>query len=135
MSSKRTILLIDNDPDFTRALATRLICVGFRCVSAASGAQGLAEFENAHVDLIVSDLNMPGGDGVALAETIRRTSNVPIIFVTGFRDDFKFRLQLMENVTLIQKPFDSQKLIDLIAATLGNRSGTELLALNAVENS
>jgi two-component system OmpR family response regulator len=135
MGRKKTVLLIDNDPDFIRALVTRLTETGFRCITAASGTQGLVEFENGHIDLIVSDLNMPGGDGVVLAETIRRYSNVPIIFVTGFRDDFKLHLQLMENVTMLQKPFDSHGLIRLITSTLGDRVGTELLAICNKEKS
>lgn len=118
-SDKQTILVIDNDDDLTRALTTRLGALGYCCTTAASGAQGLAEFRGAPFDLVVSDLNMPGGDGVAVAETIRRTSNVPIIFVTGFRDDFKRRLRLIQNVTTLRKPFNSQDLIDLITTALG----------------
>lgn len=115
---KRTILVIDNDEDLTGALTKRLGSLGFHCISAASGAQGLAEFRGAPVDLVISDLNMPGGDGVVLAESIRRTSNVPIIFVTGFRDDYKRRLRHIQNVTTLRKPFDTQDLIDLITAAL-----------------
>jgi DNA-binding response OmpR family regulator len=118
-SDKRTILVIDDDADLTRALTKRLGSMGYRCVAAASGAQGLAEFRAGPIDLVISDLNMPGGDGVALAETIRRASDVPIIFVTGFRADFKRRLRHIENVTTLQKPFDSRDLIDLITTTLG----------------
>jgi len=127
LSDKRTILVIDNDADLTLALTKRLGSLGYRCIAAASGAQGLAEFNGGGVDLIVSDLNMPGGDGVALAETIRRTSSVPIIFVTGFRDDFKRRLRLIENVTTLRKPFKSQDLIDLIKTALGENSAPAVL--------
>jgi len=117
-SDNRTILVIDNDDDLVRALTKRLKSRGFRCLTAASGAQGLAEFRNADVDLIVCDLNMPGGDGVSLAESVRRVSNVPIIFVTGFRDDFKRRLRHIQNVTTLRKPFETQQLFDLITMAL-----------------
>lgn len=127
LNDKGTILVIDNDEDLTRALTKRLCSLGYRCITAASGAQGLAEFRDAQFDLIVSDLNMPGGDGVTLAETIRRTSNVPIIFVTGFRDDFKHRLRLIKNVTTLRKPFNSQDLIDFITVALGEDAAPALL--------
>lgn len=129
LSDKRTILVIDNDADLTRALATRLTSLGYRCVTAASGAQGLAAFRAGNIDLVVSDLNMPDGDGVVLAETIRRTSEVPIIFVTGFRDDFKRRLRLVKNVTTLRKPFDSKDLVDLITAALANFAPASLADL------
>jgi DNA-binding response OmpR family regulator len=132
-NDKRTILVIDNDDQLTLALTKRLGSHGFRCITAASGAQGLAAFNNASVDLIVSDLNMPGGDGVDLAESIRRTSDVPIIFVTGFRDDFKRRLRLVKNVTTLRKPFNSQELVDLIASALGEPASASLLVEHTSE--
>ncbi len=118
----QTVLVIDNDEDLTRALAIRLSSSGFRCLTAASGTEGVARFHGDTVDLIVSDLNMQDGDGVELAETIRRTSEVPIIFVTGFRDDFKRRLRCIQNVTTLRTPFKSQELINLIAAALGEHA-------------
>lgn len=131
---KQTILVIDNDADLVFALTKRLDSLGFHCITAASGAQGLAEFRRLPVDLIISDLNMPGGDGVALAESVRRTSNVPIIFVTGFRDDFKRRLRLIPNVTTLRKPFSSQHLTDLITSALAKDAAPALLIDTASEN-
>jgi two-component system, cell cycle sensor histidine kinase and response regulator CckA len=117
-----TILVIDDDEDYTQALSKRLDSSGFRCISALSGEQGLAAFQTAKIDLVLSDLNMPSGDGVELAESIRKASNVPIIFVTGFRDEFKRRLRHIPNVTTLQKPFESQYLIDLVSVALWERT-------------
>jgi DNA-binding response OmpR family regulator len=126
-NDRQTILAIDNDDDLLRALAKRLGSLGFRCITAASGAQGLVQFRGDKVDLIVSDLNMPDGDGLALAETVRRTSDVPIIFVTGFRDEFKRRLRVIRNVTTLRKPFNSQTLIDLISLALAENAASGML--------
>jgi two-component system cell cycle sensor histidine kinase/response regulator CckA len=133
-SSNTTILIVDNDDELTRALARRLASHGFCCVAAGSGAQGLAAFRESPADVIVSDLNMPGGDGVAFAEAIRRISDVPIIFITGFRDDFKRRLRAISNVTTLRKPFDSQTLIDVIATACAARGETELMTDASQEN-
>jgi len=118
-NEKWTALVIDNDDDLLRALSKRLDGLGIRCISAGSGAQGLAEFRSSGVDVVISDLNMPGGDGVELAEAIRKTSDVPIIFVTGFRDDFKRRLRNITNVSTLRKPFETQDLLTLVSAALG----------------
>jgi DNA-binding response OmpR family regulator len=127
-NDKRTILTVDDDKDVTLALSKRLGSNGYRCLSAASVTEGLSKFRGERVELIISDLNMPGGDGVAFAETIRKTSDVPIIFITGFRDDFKRRLRGIENVTTLRKPFNTQELMELITATIGEHSTSPLPA-------
>jgi DNA-binding response OmpR family regulator len=55
---------------------------------------------------------------VELAESIRLTSKAPIIFITGFRDDFKRRLRHIDNVTTLRKPFHALELIELVSAAL-----------------
>ncbi|MEO6709664.1 MAG: response regulator [Planctomycetota bacterium] len=117
-NGKWTLLIIDNDHDLVRALAKRLGSMNVDCITATSGVQGLAEFRGADVDIVVSDLNMQGGDGIEFAEAIRLTSDVPIIFITGFRDDFKRRLRHVTNASTLRKPFQSQNLMDLISAAL-----------------
>jgi DNA-binding response OmpR family regulator len=114
-----TILIIDNDPCVVRALTARLESLGYLCRTAGTGAQGLAEFNSGSIDLVISDLNMPEGDGITLAQSIRRISPVPIIFISGFKDEFKRRLRDIPNVSLLRKPFKTQDLIDLMEAELG----------------
>ncbi len=115
------ILIVDNDPELAKVLALRLSHAGHFCVTANSAAQALSEWQQRSFDIVVSDLNMPGGDGIALAEALQRSEIVPIIFITGFREDFKRRLRRTEDVTVLEKPFDPQKLIELIDATLVGR--------------
>jgi DNA-binding NtrC family response regulator len=113
-----TILIIDNDEGMVAALAARLGACGYRCVTAGSGAQGIAAFHAHEVDLVITDLNMPAGDGVALARSVRRLSQVPIIIVTGYRDNFRRELRSIRNVTLVEKPFESNQFIDLVDTAL-----------------
>lgn len=113
-----TILIIDNDEGMVAAVSTRLESLGYRCVTASTGAQGIAAFCEHKIDLVISDLNMPAGDGITLARTLRATSEVPIIIVTGFRDDYRRELRAIPDVTLMEKPFDSNRLVDLIETDL-----------------
>jgi DNA-binding response OmpR family regulator len=114
----KTILIVDDDPDLAHALALRLGHQGYRCVTAGTGAQGLAEFNRGRIDLVITDLNMPSGDGVALSESVRRQSSVPLIVITGFKDEFKRRLRSVDNVTVLRKPFEAGDLVELVDATL-----------------
>jgi DNA-binding response OmpR family regulator len=113
-----TILIIDNDEGMVAAIAERFGHLGYRCITAGTGAQGLALFFETHVDLIISDLNMPAGDGVVLAKSLRRRSLVPIIIVTGFHPEYRRELRGIANLTLMEKPFDSNNLIDLVESEL-----------------
>ncbi|MCE2880919.1 MAG: response regulator [Planctomycetaceae bacterium] len=119
--SGATILVVENDPELRRVISLRLSGAGHQCVEAGTGAQALSEWQRRSFDVVVSDLNMPGGDGIALADALQRDEAVPIIFITGFREDFKRRLRRVGDVTLLEKPFDPSVLIDLIEATLIGR--------------
>jgi len=118
MDTPRSILLIDNDPDFVETLRARLEAEGYRCVTACSGAQGLARFEDDPPDLVISDLNMPAGDGIDLVKQIRKRSKAPVIIVTGFRDEYRRDLRKIRNVTILRKPFQKDALLSLVEAEL-----------------
>jgi DNA-binding response OmpR family regulator len=116
-----TLLIVDNDDGLRAALAARLAAHGYRCITACSGAQALSLFQEQEVQFVITDLNMPAGDGVALATEIRRRSDVPIMFITGFRDAFKRVMRSVKDVLILQKPFDPQELVSLIETTLAIR--------------
>ncbi len=122
--NQRTILLIENDEPLSTALATRLGHEGYRVLVAHSGAQGVTTFQEHHIELIITDLNMPAGDGAEVARSIRRQSDVPIIVITGFRSAYARKLRAIPNVSILEKPFQWQSLAELIEAhmVLGART-------------
>lgn len=115
------ILVVDNDRELRQVVAIRLEAAGFRVVTAESGAQALAEWNRRHFDLVISDIRMPNGDGLALAEAVQRTRSVPIVFMTGFRDQYEPRLALARDVVVIEKPFEATALVALVEALLHGR--------------
>lgn len=112
------ILIIDNDEGVVAAITARLESMGYQCVTASTGAQGIAAFRDQDIDLVITDLNMPVGDGVTLARNLRETSDVPIIIVTGFHGEYQSELHFIPSVTLMEKPFDSNDLIDIVETEL-----------------
>ena len=108
------ILVIDNDEGLTQAVATRLESQGYRCTTANNGEQGLSEYSLGEIDLVITDLNMPSLDGVGLIDRIRTSSGVPIIVMTGFSDQYKRELRKIPNISVLQKPFETQVLLDLV---------------------
>lgn len=116
--SRGAILVIDNDETYARALQVRFEAAGYACTTAYTGAQGILAFGATDFDLVVTDLNMPGGDGVLVAERIRTLSPVPIIVATGFHDAYEPRLRGMPDLQIIRKPFSTEDLVTLVGASL-----------------
>jgi DNA-binding response OmpR family regulator len=113
ISERREILVVDNDEAVTRALSLRLNNDGYICHAAQTGMQAVSLFDRYPIDAIVTDLNMPCGSGTDLIKTIRRTSDVPIIVVTGFSNELGKDVKGL-NVTVLRKPFETRAVIDLI---------------------
>ena len=84
---KVTILIADNDEDLLNVLVRRLEGWGYCCETARSGDEGLAVFEGGGVDLVITDLNMPGMDGVEFLRRVRELSDAPVIVMTGYEKD------------------------------------------------
>src|SRR6185295_8889331 len=87
MTGEERILIVDDDEDVILLLQLLLESRGWRCVTAGSGAQALHQFERQNIGLIITDLRMALGDGITVANEVRRTSDVPIIVMTGFSRD------------------------------------------------
>ena len=84
-----TVLCIDDDPDITAAIELYMRKFDVKVVRAFHGMHGFSEATQHRPDVIVMDLAMPGGDGAAILECLRRnrqTANIPVIILTGMRD-------------------------------------------------
>jgi CheY-like chemotaxis protein len=112
------ILVVDNDSSVRNYLAHIIEGAGYTCVTAATGAQALAEWQERSFDLVVTDLNMPNGDGIALAKSMQRSEAVPIVFITGFADDHKKGIAQIKGASVLEKPFNAGELLQLIEQKL-----------------
>ena len=86
-STGKTLLLVEDEHDVCGMLADQLRDLGYRVLEADTVAAALRVLNTGtHVDLLVTDVGLRGGaNGRHLAETVReRTSNLPMIFITGF---------------------------------------------------
>ena len=121
MSDKHTptILIIDDDGDITRAMSIRLGSLGYDCVTAHDGEAGLERFARGGIDLVITDVNMPRRCGFDVGETIRKVSDVPIILITGFAENYPPFLAGEEGLlTFVFKPIDWERLLHLVETKL-----------------
>jgi PAS domain S-box-containing protein len=83
-SSRSTVLLVEDDPLVRSVAADVLQDAGYVVVEAGSAEEALTALQTAPVDVLVTDLNLPGMSGAALAEQARQgRGNVGIVFATG----------------------------------------------------
>jgi CheY-like chemotaxis protein len=88
--SAYTILVVDDVEPILYVFERYLQKEGYRVLTAMDGIEGLAKWEAARPDLLVSDIRMPGMDGFALADAVRkRNPGQKIILMSGFTNDIE----------------------------------------------
>jgi two-component system KDP operon response regulator KdpE len=106
------ILVVDDEPQITRVLRTSLQSNGHEVMVAHDGAEALALFAKGHPELVITDLAMPGMDGIELTKEIRERSQVPIIVLSVRNQDNAKVAALDEGADdYITKPFSIQELL------------------------
>ncbi len=81
------ILVVDDDAQVRALLQEYLAENGLRVSVASTGKQMLQTLGEEAVDLLVLDLRLAGEDGMAIARTLRERSAIPIVMLTGVRDE------------------------------------------------
>ncbi len=113
------VLLVDDQEMVLRPLIRALEMAGYVVHSAGGGAAAVEWLENHPVDLVVSDVIMPGMDGLELtAEVQRRWPAVPVILMTGYVEAAR---QLPQGVPVLLKPFKPRELCYQIDVMLASR--------------
>jgi DNA-binding response OmpR family regulator len=77
------ILIIEDETELVKVLRSYLEKAGFEVSAEFRGDSGLEAWRNIKPDLVILDLNLPGMDGLDVARTIRKESEIPIIMVTA----------------------------------------------------
>ena len=114
------VLVVDDDEDILRLLTMRLKARGFRVTAVGSAEQALAQIAVDSPRVVVSDVRLPGQDGLALFEEIRRTRpTLPVILLTAHGNIPDAVDATSRGVFgYLTKPFDSQILLEKIDRAL-----------------
>jgi two-component system KDP operon response regulator KdpE len=106
------ILVVDDEPQITRVLRTSLQGNGHEVTVAQDGVDALAKFMKSQPELVITDLAMPGMDGIELTREIRERSQVPVIVLSVRNQDDAKVAALDEGADdYITKPFSIQELL------------------------
>ncbi|NKB32499.1 MAG: response regulator [Pseudomonadales bacterium] len=113
VSGSETILVVEDEPALLDLLSTTLDNHGYQVLVARNAKEALTITQRQSVDLVVSDVILPGLSGTELVELIReREPNMPIVFMSGYTENaLLHRGELSGGQSLLAKPFSTNKLL------------------------
>lgn len=121
MAKSAQILIVEDDQDLREALVTTLELARFRVREAASAEEALQKLSETPVDMVVSDVNMPGMSGhELLAEVRRRYPGLPVMLITAY-GQISHAVAAMQAgaIDYLVKPFEPQVLVEAVSRVVG----------------
>ena|GEM_PF-1603972 len=119
--NKRTILIVDDEEGIRSLLQENFSFIGYNCLVAKNGVEGLFLVQKYRIDLVISDIRMSEVDGLTLSKAIKKEYPiVPIILMSANVD--KLSESLVERLGILEmlpKPFDVDNLNEYVATHIG----------------
>ena len=129
------VLIVDDDPDARGSMRRVLERQGYSVVVAGSGAEALRLLDGTHVpvDLMITDVQMPGLPGDALVEQVRRSwPELPVLFVSGEPAYSSLPVAASGRARFLLKPFGQEELLVGVLRLLAPGTGDETSPPEAV---
>lgn len=119
----KTILSVDDSVSALQMIKLTLSGAGYQVIQAGNGAEGLAKARGTAIDMVLTDLNMPVMNGLAMIRELRmlpQLKGVPIVFLTTESDaGMKQQAKAAGATGWITKPFQQEQLLALVRKVLG----------------
>jgi CheY-like chemotaxis protein len=116
------ILAVEDEPEYLEMLSEVMKSLGHSIIIAGSGVEALKIVDAQKVDVVVSDVKMPGMDGIEFHKQLREKPgmrNTPFIFLTGVDDVTQVKAACEKDCDLLlQKPFPIDKLLKMFSGQL-----------------
>ena len=117
---RKTILVIEDDPDVLSMLVKHLKHQGFNVVTAKDGMQGLKNLKVGGYDLVITDIVMPYVSGTGLVTALKESKpHIPVIAITGYGEEPEAVATEKKADLVLSKPVKMADLKDHISRLLG----------------
>jgi CheY-like chemotaxis protein len=113
MEEKKSVLIVDDDPDVRVAVAHRLERMSYATRTACNGRQALSDIDVSRPDIIILDIRMPGIDGITVLSELKKkeqTKNIPVIMLSASALDRR-RAFAAGARFFIRKPYRGSELV------------------------
>jgi DNA-binding NtrC family response regulator len=119
-TAPRRILVVDDEEGLRQSLAANLELEGYEVVEAGGGRQAVDLVRESNFDLVITDMRMPGLDGLDTFRELRKLRpEIPVVIMTAFSLEMLVSGALSEGVyTVVTKPFDIAGILGLVARAL-----------------
>lgn len=118
--ARAKILIVDDDTHLLELLVDTLVEIGYDATGVPDGIQALEKLEDETFDLMISDIKMPGLDGLGLLKKVRRYyPKLPVLFITGFATAEMIGRASADG--FLAKPFRISHIEELIEDTLAGK--------------
>ena len=119
------ILVVDDDAGIRENIADLLSTEDYHVVSAGDADEAMRVLEAEPIDLLLTDFQMPGRNGVELIEAARKANHpIPAILMTAYLYVYEqIDEERRKDITLLRKPFDADEILREVAARLDNGGG------------
>ena len=121
------ILVVEDDPRLREAIVDTLMLKGHDVSEAPNGIEALAVLTNQEVDLVLSDINMPGMDGLELLDKVKQAHPwLPIVLMTAYGDVGQAVKAMQRGANdYLMKPFELAELDALLKPFSGEGDQTD----------
>lgn len=124
--NRKSILVIDDEELITKSLVLALEKNGYDVLVAKRCDEAIAMAEEVDFDLVISDIRMPGVDGIETVQRVlnvmerRQTKKSPTIFITGYADPkAEIEAKKLKPKAYILKPFDLTEFLSEVGKAFG----------------
>ncbi len=118
------ILIVDDDPYFLRVLSRILTDEKYHVTTASRAAEAEQILREGSVDVVISDLRLPDGDGLSILEGLRRAGrSVPVVILTAYGEVDSYLAAMNAGaVEYLNKPVRSEELLGVVRNCLRSRT-------------
>jgi DNA-binding NtrC family response regulator len=136
MSPKKLVLVVDDEPELREILKEEFEYCGYSVIEAENGSKAAALLNQNNVDVVVSDIRMPGGSGLDLLAAIgaKEGSRPPVILVSAFVDINSSEAQQKGAFDLVSKPYDLNDVVALLEKAVVESERREKARLGSQQN-
>ncbi|MFO7840137.1 MAG: response regulator [Desulfosalsimonadaceae bacterium] len=106
------VLIVDDEPPIREMMELLFTRAGYQCLTADNGETALELLKKTPIDVAITDINMPGINGVDLLKQARQISRTDFIVITGYVEDFSYETLIAEGASdFIYKPISNKEIL------------------------